>query len=488
MLLSQTELFRCIQTFEPDEYQSFALWLNKAAGAKGESLRRFWTFLELELSKKRIEQLDWMQVHKAIYADKTFKVQRVRDLMSLLYAAVKDFLCWQELQESSAEKNSLLLRQFRKRGLDKAHGIHLRKWKGCLEMSDYRDHHWFAEKFYAEEEAEAIVEARNVRQPKDHLQETTNALDIYYLSRKLQALCEMQNRSKIFQRNYDFHLQTEIKSILQRSDYSHLEEACISIYYLILKTFEESEDVSHFQDLQRMIEKNVHLFPNEEARKLYRYSENYCIRKINQSATGWLKELFDIYQKLIASGLILQEDKFPHTDYKNIVTVGLRLQKNDWVKAFIDKNKDLLDENIRLNAYNYNLANYYYETDELDAVVDLLRTVDFSDLFYEISSKYILIKVYYDLKEHILLSYLLTSFERFVARNKDISTANKKAIQSFLSMTKKLNRFQQDAPTRKQEKNQARLLKVESDLASRKAMTNIKWIKDQVAHLKKSYC
>lgn len=481
MQLSNSELFRCLRSFSKQDEQEFTIWLKSASGAKALLAAKLWSVISQKKTQWNKEHFDLKHCYQLLFPDATFKAQRMRDTMSLLYSLAKDYLIWQELKQETGMRNRLLLKQFRKRGLDKAHHVHLNRWRKTLKESPRRDNLWFYQQHMAVEAAEALVEERNVRQPKDLLQESINSLDVYYISRKIQALCEMQNRSMIFRQDYDQHLKAEVQSALANKDYFHLDEACISIYYRILKTFDEPEQTEHFHTLLAEIADNAESFTQEEARNLYRYAENYCIRKINKSLPSWLEQLFNIYQELINTQLILQNGQFPHTDFKNIVTVGLRLGKNDWVHDFIQENQISLDESIRTNAYNYNLANYYYETKEFDSVVELLREVEFTDLFYEVSSKYILIKVYYELKEHFLLSYLITSFGRFISRNKDMSNTNKQAIHNFLSLTKKLNRYQQDCPTRKAEQNRQQLNKIELEIEKGKPTTNLHWIKTQLS-------
>jgi len=132
-----------------------------------------------------------------------------------------------------------------------------------------------------------------------------------------------------------------------------------------------------------------------------------------------------------------------HPHYKNIVTLGLRLKSYDWIKNFIEHYQVYLVEHIRKNAYHFNLATYFYETGDFDHVVQLLNSVEFTDVYYEISSKYILMKVYYDLGEFTLLSYLIISFERYIKRNKAVSSQNRQGILHFLMVLKKLAKIKE---------------------------------------------
>lgn len=86
-------------------------------------------------------------------------------------------------------------------------------------------------------------------------------------------------------------------------------------------------------------------------------------------------------------------------DYKNIVYLGLRLEEYSWVKNFIIKYNEELDPKTRKNAMSYNMAYYHFFLNNYDETLTLLRSVEFSDVYYHLDSKSLLMKTYYELEE-----------------------------------------------------------------------------------------
>ena len=144
---------------------------------------------------------------------------------------------------------------------------------------------------------------------------------------------------------------------------------------------------------------------------------------------------------------------------------------------------DLLPPMDRKNAYNYNLAKLYYEQQEFDKVIDLLNIVKFTDILYEINTKYYLMKLYYDQDELDVLSYSIIAFERLVKRNKQLSTQNRGGIINFLYFLKKLAKLKKQVDYKDKEYIAAQKEKVTQLLEEKKPVTNINWIKDKLKEL-----
>lgn len=307
-------------------------------------------------------------------------------------------------------------------------------------------------------------------------------LDAFYLSKKLRWVCEMLNRSRIVNTQYQYHLLDEIKVILAK-DYPHLQKVFIKAYFLVYKTLTESDNIDHFHSLIQILDENLGAIPKAEAISLYRYAQNYCIGKINKGETAFMLELYNIYKKLLDNEFLYEKGILAHPHFKNIITLGLRLKDFDWVLHFIESNKQYLQKDIRENAYHFNLATYYYEASDFDKVVDLLNRVKFNDVYYEISSKYILLKVYYDLEEYILLNYLTSSFERYIKRNKSVSTQNRQGIVNFLFVLKNLVKIKEWKGYKGKDFILKQKIKTEKLLERKKPIVNLPWIKQKLGEI-----
>ena len=93
--------------------------------------------------------------------------------------------------------------------------------------------------------------------------------------------------------------------------------------------------------------------------------------------------------------LLLEKGIMSPWNYKNITAVGLRLEEFGWVQDFLLKFKPHLAPAHRDNAYKYNLAKLHFAKKDYDKVLELLREVEYDDIFYSLDSRSMLLKTYY---------------------------------------------------------------------------------------------
>ncbi|MCH8330508.1 MAG: hypothetical protein IH946_03865 [Bacteroidetes bacterium] len=234
---------------------------------------------------------------------------------------------------------------------------------------------------------------------------------------------------------------------------------------LLLK---EEDDEIHYKRLKKLLEKHSRKFQLEELREMYTHALNFCIKKANTGQREYLYKLLDVYKSALPKG-ILDEGKFLSPwNYKNIVTAGLRVGETDWVKHFIEEYKVRLEKKYRDNAYTYNTARYHFHIKEYDEVIGLLQKVEYEDIYYNLSSKSMLLKIFYETDESDQLYSLLDSFEIYLRRNKLISSYHKTNYLNLVKYTRKLLRLPP--------KDKAKADKLRKELEAASNVSDRKWL------------
>jgi hypothetical protein len=329
------------------------------------------------------------------------------------------------------------------------------------------------------EESDTAFGQKQERKFDQALQQKVDGLDAFYFTTKLKESCEMLNRSRIIEGQYQLNFVDEIVEYLSGENPLSKVPA-IKIYLQIYKTLKESENETHFEQLTELLEAYNGFFTQKEAVGMYRYAQNYCIRRVNSGQKKYFNNLFSLYKNQLESQVNMPNGILSSDDYKNIVTVGLQLKKNDWVFDFIHKYKAHLSESDRENVFNYNLATYYYGTKNYDQAIRLLNTVQFSDIYYEASGKLILLKTYYLEKETQALSYLADAFKLNLQRNKKIAPNYRLAITNFLIQVKKLARLKEDKSYLKKEVFLTRINRLKTRIEGLDLILDRHWLLGQI--------
>jgi tetratricopeptide (TPR) repeat protein len=229
---------------------------------------------------------------------------------------------------------------------------------------------------------------------------------------------------------------------------------------------------AHFDKLVALTKQYQSYFPIEELKDLYSYAINYCIRRVNQGAPEFLDELFKQYLKSLEAGTLMDDGYLSPWAYKNLIGVGLRLKKFDWTEDFIRQYNEKLVPDFRANALHYNLAELYYYKKDHDQALTHLNKVEFSDIYYNLDTKKMMLKIYFELDEIDALLSLLASFKMFLKRTKLISAANKVAYLNFVQALTLLARKERRVmPT------------IEKMLASPEPLGDRAWLKQMVQQM-----
>jgi hypothetical protein len=70
--------------------------------------------------------------------------------------------------------------------------------------------------------------------------------------------------------------------------------------------------------------------------------------------------------------------------------------------------------------------------------VQLLREVEFTDIFYNLDAKTMLLKIYFELEKNEAFFSLVAAFKIYLSRNRLISEHNRKLYMNLLTFTSKL--------------------------------------------------
>lgn len=411
-----------------------------------------------------------------------YDVQRIKDVMSLLTKLVEQYLQLINYEKEPIAGQLHLLRELRNRNAGKYFEQVERQMRQSLaKTQDDGERHRLG--YELESEADTYFMSQSARAQHQSIQQRANHLDRYYLLNKLRVSCEMINRSNIIKVSYETPFLDEACRHLEENVERYADEKLIFAYHRILKALTEPDIESHYESLIAYLNEHATSFDANEARGLYDYAKNYCIKKINSGKSEYLQKLFEVYKALLENRIIYQNGMLTEWDYKNIVTVATRQKEYDWCYDFIEYNKPLLDAAHRENAYTYNLAMLHYSQNQFKEAMELLRAVEFTDLYYGLGAKTTLLKTYYELDELDAFFNMIDTFRTFLKRNKLISEYQYKVNSNLLKFAKKLATLKNKKGAISNNAFDKELQELHKAIASTQQITNVDWLKQKMAEL-----
>lgn len=480
--MKSTKLLSLYQTLSAKEQADFTVYVQSPYFNTNEKLVRLANFLQEEAPG--YETCSKERAFAAIFGSKTvFKKQWLYDNVSGLLRLLEGFLTQQEFERSPLPRGRTLLASLNQRHALKHFSYILRNQEQELAHREGQNAGFYLEKYLLSVEVSAFYGKQKNRAFDEALLDVNESLDVFYLAAKLRVACEIINREHMLNVPHQQEQMEVLKPYLFANAAHYMNFPVIAIYHHIYLSMREDEEESHYQELVKLLAEHAGSFEQEEAANMYAYAQNYCIRKINRGNSAYLEELFKIYQSMLQNELILREGYLRHEHYKNITTVGLRLKRFDWVHQFLENYRDRLPEEQQENAYNYNLASFYYEQKDFNRAMRLLQQVQFTDVYYHLSAKSMLLKIYFEEEEEEAFKYHLLAFTAYLKRNKHIS-------RSYLNIHENLVRFAKKAFQLRKRKAklapadfEARVHALLEKIDEEKAVANINWLKQQIKQL-----
>ena len=437
-MIKNSKLLDILRTFSKKDVSAFDKYLSSSFLNPNATLPSFFEYLKKFHPTYDQEELSKENIFKHFFTGKKYEDKKVRYLLTDLTKRVEGFIAYSAFSRDEFVYVSKLQEEFLARNCDDEYIRTYKEFKKSLSTSIVRDTDFYYRIFRHEHSHLVFEFSKQKRDDKSNMEEVLDNLDKFYLSKKLQLCCEIYNVQNVLSISYRVFLLDEILGYV--SNHSFQDTPAITIYYQILMTLKESDNEEHFPKLRKLLLENESKFAPRELRDMYQFVLNYSIKKINLGDTGYQEKLFETYKIMLKNKVLLDGDFISQWDYKNIVTISLRQREYDWAKNFIHEYKSNLRPAARDNAFTYNLALLHFHKKEYSAALSQLQKVNFTDVHYQLDTRAIMLKIYFESEDHDALFYHATAFKTFIRRNRLISKYHKIIYSNLIRYTLKLTR------------------------------------------------
>lgn len=232
-----------------------------------------------------------------------------------------------------------------------------------------------------------------------------------------------------------------VRAHIERLDVEDVaDEPLLEIYYLLYHTLWPTATMAQLTRLKEQLLHYAHRCAPQTAMDIYVGTINNYSRYAQASGENLLGEIFETYQSLVETvargkGLLLNRSHF-----KNIVHLGSRLGHFEWVSAFLDEGKDLLDAEDIATTLDYNMGVYcFYKGSYKDAERCFNRVMaDVKDVFYAFDVRMFLLMSFFETGDSLGMESMVHSFRMLLERSDRVSELHKNLYLSFLRVFRKL--------------------------------------------------
>ncbi len=469
--MKKTKLYRILSSFSVVELNRLLRYLEDGTSQDNVRIKQLiqWIIQEIKSETGESSKNDvWSHINPGQEYDDL----RFRKACSDALHQVERFLSSELYFSDVLLETSTRLRALTRKDLEPLYKTHLNRVQTLISRYPEKGSDYYYFRYQIEKNVFTVRQSNLQRFKITNIDDIVENLDTFYLIEKLRFYCEVLSRRTFLNHEYQNRLIDEIIELIKKGEFDHIP--LIQIYYQIVLTHLEPNHEDHYFKLKTQLKNFSSLLPGDQMKEIYTSALNYCTRKINQGKNGFIIQAFETYKELLDKELLYDRDQLSHWTFKNVVVLALRLGEYDWAEKFINEFQEKIPGQFRQNAVTYNMAQLYFYQGVFDKVLDLLQTIEYEDVTYNLGAKTMLFATYYEMQEWEALSALAESFKVFIHRRKNIiPEARRHSYLNLIKYTVKLFKISQY----EHEKLSKLLEKIET---SGEEIASANWIRDKI--------
>ncbi len=436
--MEKSKIIAALKTFSTPELRELGVFVASPFFNKNEELIRFYTYLKKYAPHFPPKKIEREYVFRQLYPKKKYDPKQLNYLLSDLGKLLVQFLGYQNYKSDQVLEQYHILTALVNRNLEKEYQQRFKKTIKLLEGNSLRNTQYYYHRYLLAEVEEQHFKKQKKRVFDPQLQEVSDYFDWYYLSKKLEHTVEMLDRQRLIANDYELRLVDELMPYLQKNDYTtHPPIALNQAIYLLLK----NQDAPSFFHLKELLERDASYFSEAELQQFYLAAINFCVRQVRRGNTLFQAELLTLYEKGISSRILYEDDYLSPWAFKNAVKLGIVMKRMSWTTQFITDYYQALAPSFQKDAYHFNLAELAYARKDYPKAQTHLNEVAFSDIFYGLGTRVLLLKIYWETNEIESLLALIASFKIYLRRDKLLSTELQTSYLNFLKILSEMQKL-----------------------------------------------
>ena len=432
--MQNTRLFTLLGTLDGSEWRRFDRWVHSPWVHQHEDTIRFWTLI----AERGVEEMSAEEAFERLYPGEAYDDGQMRTLRKYLLRLLLDFLAQESVEQDHWMKTYQGLQALRNKGEEAIFIRQLKLADRRLTHEETHDSEHYLRRYWLEGLKLEHTARHSPRLLGESLLDANAALDVHYFAEKLLLLMGAASRQGVNAAPEPLPMAELVLTQVARQ-YAHqplLIRACYQGYRAMVES--DDEQVEAYRELRSLLRNDGHQLAEELRINLYLSAINVSNSLYQRGQEPYLREMLDLYREMLDQGLLQTGGLLSLHNYKNIVTLALRLGEYEWTEQFIETNRTDLPKEEQEGVYQYNLANLRSHQGRYSEALRHLQLVEFIDPFYQIGYKMLQLKIYYECNEIEALLSLATTFRTYVRRQTKLPQRRKQAYFNFTRFTRAL--------------------------------------------------
>lgn len=480
--MQKSNLIELLRIFSPKEFKEFGEFVKSPYFNKNENVINLYSYIKKYFPDLDNENLAKERVYEKITGNKDYNDGFMRTVIFNLSKLCEDFLC--DAVQNNLENDITLLGLYFERGSDKLFEKKMKQISDILSQEKSKDQYHF----YCLYRLQALKIAYNSKKRaflnvKDFHEEdeikTLDSLLNFYLLASLPEYSFFYNQTNVVKLNIQFNFLDEIIAFLKKSRFHEKVPELNLLFHELLLAIEDDEE--NYYNLKRIIMENIDSYRYGLQFNSVGLLANQAVNEYYNGKDKFLVERFEIHNLIIEKGLYkkFEDGFFDDMLFKNIVIVGLQLNKTEWTENFINNYIDKLNPDDKENAYNLNTARLLFYKKKFDESLEHIALIkNIKHIHYKTEIKILTLMIYYEQSRNAEAVSLIDNYRHFLSNDAVIPEVRKERNYNFL-------KFANDLIKAKEYKSPKIIHDLEYDIKNTPNTYEKEWLLEKVQELLK---
>ena len=356
------------------------------------------------------EQASNNAVFERVYPGKKYggagSVSLLSTISSELYILGLEFLRYSELEKDGLQKNLLLLKNLRKKNLQKEFFKELGKAEIENSISRGSSDSFLESCRLSTVYGEFVWDRGDMSGLYDALLKRCESALAFALITTYKFMDTKETASHFNINTGRTFADIVLESLNSEKMLSELKKENEQLYlyvyanHLVYMMNNEPQNHEHYSKLKEILDSNLEKFGHTEKYMLYQALETYIVVQLEHTQHEEnTRELFNIYKKALALGVhkVSPEGYLEPTVFRNIFTAATDAGELDWAEEFINKYSAELPEEFAGGMKDYALANLHFIKGEFESALKRIINIRYDYPLHKIDAKVLQFKIYYEL-------------------------------------------------------------------------------------------
>ncbi len=366
----------------------------------------------------------------------------MRKLYSDLNKEIENFLKYEYSKKHKLPGEAWLIKHFRETGnFTKAKQLANALQKELLKLPPHEDTYKLMQE--VDSELNIMEEASEFHKYSKDLQNESDNLDAFYLSRKLYLFQLMYSKEKLNSfvgMKYSANMLGGILEYIEENQ-TDIKKKYPDIFlkYLMLKMLGAANE-EMILEYREYLDSEDNRLTLEQKSDFFSDLYNYLTIRIADGDHRFRKPLLALYKHLDEHGLLFDsgKGKIHLYTYKQVLDTAINLKDMQWAEYFAGKYSAAIGDANRKNIVNLGYAKIYYFKGDMKTARQYLAKVDYRDFIHYLDSKMFLLCIEYDCGNYDEGEHIMDATLKYIKNNKDLPELNYNNSARFIKYMKKL--------------------------------------------------